>query len=216
MGVSQKASPESRNSRDHPEDAGPEGRPKEARLGVWVHVCVGAGVEVGSRGGAHPALSFPTLPPLNMLHGRDLEGLVLSPPGRNEKRRIVRRRSGCQARNQSSVAREEKGRVGGGWGRGPKCRRQEREGERPDGSRSQASGQQAGLGQLLLLGPTGVGPEGRSGGRRPGYLTQMHVLQERRRVRTSDCLLNPLECLHCALFFGPLVFPRTPLWAHVW
>lgn len=59
-------------------------------------------------------------------------------------------------------------------------------------------------------GSTGAGPEGRSGGRReggrPGYLTQAHVLRGGRRVRTSDYLLNPLECPCPTLFFGPLVF----------
>jgi hypothetical protein len=38
------------------------------------------------------------------------------------------------------------------------------------------------------------------------YLPQMHVLQKGRRVRTSDYLLNPLECLFVSLFFGALVF----------
>ena len=133
------------------------------------------------------------------------------------KRRIVRRRVWLPARTQSSEGEEEKGRVGGGWGRRPgEIAGGRREGERPGGSRSQASGQQAGLGRSCSW-VHRCGARGEKWGeRRPGYLTQMHVLQERRRVRTSDCLLNPLECLHCALFFGPLVFPRTPLWAHVW
>ena len=64
------------------------------------------------------------------------------------KRRIVRRRVWLPARNQSSEGEEEKGRVGGGWGRRPgEIAGGRREGERPGGSRSQASGQQAGLGR---------------------------------------------------------------------
>lgn len=65
-------------------------------------------------------------------------------------------------------------------------------------------------------GSTGVGPQGISGGRRERhcYLTQMHVLQEGRRVKTSDYLLNPLECPFLTLFFGPLVFNRL-LYGHM-
>lgn len=43
-------------------------------------------------------------------------------------------------------------------------------------------------------------------GRRRCYLPQMLLLQEGRRVTTSDYLLNPQECPLFALFFVPLVF----------
>lgn len=65
------------------------------------------------------------------------------------------------------------------------------------------------LGGLRCFGSgfTGVGPEGRRGGGGGHcYLPQMRVLQEGRRVTTSDYLLNPQECLLFALFFVPLVF----------
>lgn len=177
---------------------------KEARLGVWVHVCVGAGVGVGA-GEEHTQLFL--FPPfrlfLNMLHGRTWRDWF-SPPGRNEKAYCAT--EGLVAGQESVPSEgEEKGR-GGGWGGGPEIAGGRRERERPGGSRSQASGQQ----EVWVASCSWVhrcGARGEKWGRRPGYLTQMHVLQERRRVRTSDCLLNPLECLHCALFLGPLCFP---------
>lgn len=58
----------------------------------------------------------------------------------------------------------------------------------------------------LVLGSQvwGLREEGGRGGH--CYLPQMRVLQEGRRVTTSDYLLNPQECLLFALFFVPLVF----------
>ena len=62
-GVSQKASPQSRSSRDLPRGTlGPEDVQKEGEAG-GLGVCACGGWGGGSRGGAHPALSFPTLLP---------------------------------------------------------------------------------------------------------------------------------------------------------
>lgn len=148
-GVSQKASPE----RAAAPETCPEGcsaqrtARKEARLGVWVYVCVGAGGVVGA--GEEHTQSFLS-PPFCLFEHAPRTGLgrIGSLRLGGMKRRIVPRRVWLPARNQSSEGKEEKGRAGGGWGRRPgEIAGGRREGERPGSSRSQASGQQAGLGR---------------------------------------------------------------------
>lgn len=75
------------------------------------------------------------------------------------------------------------------------------------GSGSQQFGRAGRPGLLQSVGPQVWSPRGGVGKEGWGRLLSSPDARAAvgRRVRTSDCLLNPLECPFLSLFFGPLV-----------